>query len=146
MSLTILTRSERLQHMLPESRELRITGFQSPAEDEKERGFSLDRIVGIGAPQMRAVMVNDDGLIGFGIYPGDRLIVERSVSPCAGNYVVAHLDGADSYCVRLVSTGDKNTLMLVDAQSATLPLTFEDPDCVEIWGVVMWVVSYVGRG
>ena len=33
MSLTILTRSERLQHMLPESRELRITSFQSPAED-----------------------------------------------------------------------------------------------------------------
>ena len=45
MSLSILARGERLrERLLADVADLRITGFQSPAEDEKEEGLSLDRL------------------------------------------------------------------------------------------------------
>lgn len=69
MSLTILARTERLQHLLSASGEPCISDLQPPAEKAGENGFSLDRVVGLA-----------------------------------------------------------------------------DREPVGIWGVVLWVVSYVGRG
>ena len=71
-ALSILARGERLrERILADAADLRITGFQSPAEDEKEEGLSLDRLTGLGAPHIWGVRVLDDTLLGFGIFPGD---------------------------------------------------------------------------
>lgn len=145
MSLTILARAERLQPPLPESTTLRIDGCAALAE-EGRNGFSLDRTVGLGAPQIRAVLVDDDSLLGFGIYPGDRLIVDRSATPMVDQYVVVHLDGESRYCVRLLAPDPKGGSLLKAARPSVPPIALNDQASVEIWGVVLWVVSYVGRG
>nr|WP_246886822.1 S24 family peptidase [Pseudomonas chlororaphis] len=108
--------------------------------------FSLDRTVGLGAPQIRAVLVDDDSLLGFGIYPGDRLIVDRSAAPAVDQYVVAHLDGEEAYGVRLLAPDPKGGLLLKAARPSIAPIPLDDRDSAQIWGVVLWVVSYVGRG
>lgn len=103
MSLSILARGERLrERLLTDVADLRITGFQSPAEDEKEEGLSLDRLTGLGAPHIWGVQVLDDTLLGFGIFPGDRLIVNRAACQLDNRFVVVDL-GGEGYRVRLVS-------------------------------------------
>jgi len=145
MSLTILARTERLHHLRPESTGLWVTGVRSPAEEAGDSGFSLDRIVGLGAPQIRAVMVDDDSVLGFGMYPGDRLIVDRSAALAADQYVVVQLDGENGYCVRLVAPDPKGGLLLKAARPSIPTIALTDRSPVDIWGVVLWVVSYVGR-
>lgn len=68
MSLSILARGERLrERLLAEVADLRITGFQSPAEDERRRfPRSPD---GAGTPHVWGVHVRDDSLLGFGVFP-----------------------------------------------------------------------------
>lgn len=94
MSLSILARGERLrERLLSDVADLRITGFQSPAEDEREEGLSLDRLTGLGAPHIWGVRVLDDTLLGFGIFPGDRLIVNRAACQLDNRFVVVDLGG-----------------------------------------------------
>ncbi|QGZ31477.1 LexA family protein [Stutzerimonas stutzeri] len=145
MTLTILGREDRLRHLLPEAAELRITGFQSPAEDEKEAGLSLDSLVGLGAPQIWVVRVDDDSLLGFGMYPGDRLVVDRSARCVPDCYVVAGLDGESQYRVRLLTEDAEGRLVLKAAHAFAKPINLELEELVEIFGMVRWVISYVGR-
>lgn len=142
MSLTILARAERLQHLSPAA-----GGHDAQAADAAaEGGFSLDRTVGLGAPQIRAVLVDDDSLLGFGIYPGDRLIVDRSATPAVDQYVVVPVDGEDAYGVRLLAPDPRGGLLLKAARPSIASIPLNGRDSMQIWGVVLWVVSYVGRG
>ncbi|MCQ4270244.1 S24 family peptidase [Pseudomonas kuykendallii] len=143
MSLTILGRHDRLRHLLPEAAELRITGFQSPAEDEKEGTLSLDSLVGLGAPQTWLMRVDDDSLIGFGMYPGDRLVVDRAARCVPDCYVVVDIDGDSQYRVRLM-TRDSGALVLKGAHPFIRQINLEYVEDLEVFGVVRWVISYVG--
>lgn len=144
MSLTILARAERLQH-LPSS-SIEPDGVRaSRGVDHADGGFSLDRTVGLGAPQIRAVLVDDDSLLGFGIYPGDRLIVDRSATPVVDRYVVVQLEGAAPFGVRLVAPDPKGGLLLKASRPSIPSIALDDRETGAIWGVVLWVVSYVGR-
>ena len=116
-SLSILARGERLrERLLADVADLRITGFQSPAEDEKEEGLSLDRLTGLGAPHIWGVRVLDDTLLGFGIFPGDRLIVNRAASHFDSKLVVVDL--GDGY--RVIGTGRLNFAARMNARSWVL--------------------------
>lgn len=145
MTLTILGREDRLRHLLPEAAELRITGFQSPAEDEKESGLSLDQLVGLGAPQTWVVRVDDDSLLGFGMYRGDRLVVDRSARCAPDCYVVVCLDGESKYRVRLMTVDADGRLVLKAAHAFAKPINLEYEELVEVFGMVRWIVSHVGR-
>lgn len=143
MSLSILARGERLrERLLSDAVELRITGFQSPAEDEKEEGLSLDRLTGLGAPHIWGVRVLDDSLLGFGIFPGDRLIVNRAASHLDNKLVVVDL-GAEGYRVRLVQRDLFGGRWLKAADPIVPDIQLDGEEIVELWGVVSWVVSCV---
>jgi SOS-response transcriptional repressor LexA len=143
MSLSILARGERLrERLLSDAVELRITGFQSPAEDEKEEGLSLDRLTGLGAPHIWGVRALDDSLLGFGIFPGDRLIVNRAASHLDNKLVVVDL-GAEGYRVRLVQRDLFGGRWLKAADPIVPDIQLDGEEIVEVWGVVSWVVSCV---
>ncbi len=145
MSLSILARGARLREcMLTEIADLRITGFQSPAEDEMEDGLSLDRLTGLGAPHIWGVRVLDDTLLGFGIFPGDRLIVDRSAGIQSNRLVVVDR-GGEGYLVRLVATDLFNGLLLKAPDPIVPDVQLDGSEPVEVWGVVSWVVSQVLR-
>ena len=143
MSLSILARGERLrERLLSDAVELRITGFQSPAEDEKEEGLSLDRLTGLGAPHIWGVRALDDSLLGFGIFPGDRLIVNRAASHLDNKLVVVDL-GAEGYRVRLVQRDLFGGRWLKAADPIVPDIQLDGEEIVEVWGVGSWVVSCV---
>lgn len=143
-SLSILARGERLRERLltDVASDLRITGFQSPAEDEKEEGLSLDRLTGLGAPHVWGVQVLDDSLVGFGIFRGDRLIVNRAASHLDDMLVVVDL-GGEGYRVRLVQRDLFGGRWLKAADPIVPDVQLDGEEIVEVWGVVSWVVSRV---
>lgn len=81
MSLSVLGRQARRKYLLDDAHQLRITGFQSPAADDAERPLSLDALIGLGAPHIWPVRVDDNTLELFGMYQGDILIV-GSIGQC----------------------------------------------------------------
>lgn len=148
MALTILGRNQRLRHLLPEARELRITGLALVADHATQAGFSLDRLIGAQSTQTRTVMVNDDSLLGFGIYPGDRLIVDQAGAPELDSYVLTITEKGD-YSVRLLTLNDDGRPIYRAAHAFTPDVDSKlntEAGMLEIVGVVLWVISYVGRG
>lgn len=64
-------------------------GFPSPAADHMEKRLSLDELFDIRAPHIYLVRGGGDSRVGAGIYPGDLVLVERSVPPEPGHIVIA---------------------------------------------------------
>ncbi|MGE8350394.1 MAG: S24 family peptidase [Pseudomonas protegens] len=145
MSLTFLTGTERSQPLPACFLELGDSGCASLANEPTGSGFSLDRTLGLGAPEIHGLLVDDDNLLGFGIYPGDRLIVDRSATPVVDQYLVVRPQGAHEYSLRLLAPDPRGGLLLKAARPSIPSLVLDDLGSIEIWGVVLWVVSYVGR-
>ncbi|MDF2397015.1 MULTISPECIES: S24 family peptidase [Pseudomonas] len=145
MSLTFLTGTERSQPLPARFLEQGDADCAAPASEPIGSGFSLDRTLGLGAPQIHGLLVDDDNLLGFGLYPGDRLIVDRSATPVVDQYLVVRPRGAAEYSLRLLAPDPRGGLLLKAARPSIPSLALDDPDSIEIWGVVLWVVSYVGR-
>jgi SOS-response transcriptional repressor LexA len=141
-SLSILPRAEFLRERLltDAAKGLRITGFQSPAEDEKEQGLSLDLLTDIWAPYMWPVRVLDTSLVGFAIFQGDKLVVNRAATQVDDRLAVVDL-GSDGYQVRLVMRDMFGGRWLRAAESHIPDVQLDGDVPIEIFGVVRYVLS-----
>jgi DNA polymerase V len=81
-------------------------------------------------------------LVGFGIFPGDRLIVNRAPSHLDDMLVVVDL-GGDGYRVRMVQRDLFGGRWLKAAAPIVPDVQLDGGKIVEVWGVVAWVVSRV---
>ena len=69
------------------------TGFPSPARDHFEKPLSLDDHI-IHRPAATFFMrVKGNGLQNIGIFSGDILVIDRSITPSADHVVAAILEG-----------------------------------------------------
>ncbi|MGC5701069.1 S24 family peptidase [Pseudomonas sp. NFXW11] len=143
MSLTFLTPTARSQPLPTSFLDLRDGACQ--AQEPCGSGFSLDRSLGLGAPEIHGLSVDDETLLGFGIYPGDRLIVDRSATPVVDQYLIVRAAGASEFSLRLLAHDPRGGLLLKAARPSIPSVVLDDLGSIEIWGVVLWVVSYVGR-
>jgi len=142
MTLTLLGRIDRLRNLTHECAELRITGFQSPAEDEKEDRLSFDELVGLGKPQVWVFKVDDESLVSFGLFPGDRIAVNRAATCKPNCLAVVNADGDSSFRLRLLTRGEdgRDVLMGPDRKAEV----FDEERAVEVWGRAGWVLSQLG--
>lgn len=144
MSLTLLGRLDQLHKLSHECKELRITGFQSPAEDEKDKELSFDLIVGLGKPQVWVFHVDDDSLIPFGLFPGNRIAVDRSIDCKPDCLTVVHIDGDSQFRLRLLTQNDNGERLLKAANSSDTEVTIHSGESVEMWGQAKWVLAQLG--
>ncbi|MDG9925707.1 MULTISPECIES: S24 family peptidase [unclassified Pseudomonas] len=145
-SLSILARSELIRERLltDVAAGLRITGFQSPADDEKERGLSLDLLTDLGAPHMWPVRVLDMSLVGFGIFQGDRLVINRAAGHVDDRLVIVDL-GSEGYQVRWVVKDMFGGRWLRAAESHIQDVQLDGEVPIEVWGVVRFILSKVAE-
>lgn len=68
-------------------------GFPSPAEDYVEGALDLTRHLIRHPAATFIVRVEGESMTGAGIYPGDLLVVDRSVEPQDGHVVIAQVGG-----------------------------------------------------
>jgi DNA polymerase V len=90
--------------MEPAARELRLlshrisAGFPSPAADYLEEGLDLNDYLIRNKPATFLFTVKGDSMIGASIEEGDKVIVDRALTPKHGDIVVAVID--DEYTLK----------------------------------------------
>ncbi len=112
-------------------------GFPSPARDFTEGTIDLNEELIPRPNSTFIVRARGDSMVGSGIYPGDLLIVDRSLSPRNGSIIIAVLDGELSV-KGLKLNNDRVTLSSSNPNYSDV-IVSEEMDFT-IWGVCTNVV------
>ena len=109
-------------------------GFPAPADDLVERALDINDLVVQNPASTFFVRVQGDSMEGAGIFSGDVLVVDRSVTPKDGSIVVAAVYG-ELVVKRLQKSGQSH--LLVSENDAYDPIAVSENDDCFIWGVVV---------
>ncbi|MCW3113995.1 MAG: LexA family transcriptional regulator [Segetibacter sp.] len=113
------------------------TGFSTPADEYMERGIDLNEQLIKNKPATFFFRMNGDSMEGAGIFSGDVLIVDRSITNVNGKVIVAVLNG-EMLVRRLDKTFNKIRLVPETPRLAVIDVDpFSD---FSVWGVVTYVV------
>ncbi len=108
-------------------------GFPSPAAQYEEESLDLNRLL-IRKPAATFFMkVTGDSMVGAGIYQGDIIVVDRSVTPDDGDIVVACIEG--EFTVKRIRFHNDN-VWLESANAAYRPIFLHSLQELRIFGVV----------
>lgn len=108
-----------------------ITGFESPANEYIEQNLSIDDLLILHPNATFLGIANGDSMTGVGIYHGDILIVDRSITPNDQDVIVTTYDG--EFCCKIF---DKENKALISASNMYAPVSIENIDSFIIEGVV----------
>lgn len=109
-------------------------GFPSPGDDQIENILDINDLVVQNPASTFFVRVEGDSMIGAGIFSGDVLAVDRSLTPKDGSIIVAAVYG-EMVVKRLHAKG--NTHELVSENDSYEPIALENNDDCFVWGVVV---------
>ncbi|MBC2717759.1 MAG: translesion error-prone DNA polymerase V autoproteolytic subunit [Desulfobacteraceae bacterium] len=112
-------------------------GFPSPAEDYIEGRLDLNKHLIKHPAATFFVRATGESMINAGIFPGDILIVDRSLEPADRKVVIAVVNG-ELTVKRFRKINGRAVLMPENKDYHEIELT-DGMDC-EIWGVVVHVV------
>lgn len=112
-------------------------GFPSPARDFTEGTIDLNEELIPHPNATFIVRARGDSMVGSGIYPGDLLIVDRSIKPQNESIIIAVLDGELSVKILRLKNKQVN-LSSSNENYADVPVS-EEMDFT-IWGVCTNVI------
>lgn len=112
-------------------------GFPNPAADHIEKHISLDELLDIRAPHIYLVRIEGDSMQGAGIFDGDIVVVDKSISAQHGHVVIAAVN-CEPVCKRLCKS-DGN-IILRSENVGYPPRYILEGDELVIWGVVTFSV------
>lgn len=116
------------------------TGFGAAADDYAERGIDLNEQLIRNKPATFFFRMNGEAMTGAGIYSGDILIVDRSITAANGKIVIAVLNG-EMMVRRLEKTINKIRLIPETQRLAAIDV---DPFAeFTVWGVVVYAIHSV---
>ena len=113
------------------------TGFSTPADEYMERGIDLNEQLIRNKPATFFFRMNGDAMTGAGIFSGDALIVDRSITNANGKVVIAILNG-EMLVRRLEKTFNK--IRLIPETTKLAPIDIDPFAEFSIWGVVTYVI------
>lgn len=113
------------------------TGFGAAADDYMERGIDLNEQLIRNKPATFFFRMNSEAMTDAGIYPGDVLIVDRSIRQANGRIIVAILNG--ELLIRRLSDGfNKKRLVAENKKFGDIEI---DPLAgFAVWGVVLYCI------
>ncbi|KQO98629.1 LexA family protein [Leifsonia sp. Leaf264] len=115
-------------------------GFPSPAQDYYNGPVDLNTHLIQDPTSTFIIRVSGESMTGVGIYDGDEVIVDRSLTPTDGSVVIAILDG-DLTLKRLRMRGGSVAL---HAENPDFPDIILRGDAnLSIWGVVTICLHHV---
>ena len=112
-------------------------GFPSPASDYVDKSIDLNEILIKNKVATFLVRALGDSMIEAGIFSGDILIIDKSITPANKNIVVAILNG-EFTVKRFVK--DRNRIFLQPENKKYKNIEISDEDDFKIWGVVTFVI------
>lgn len=116
-------------------------GFPSPADDYLDEHIDLASLLCQNKPATFLMWVDGQSMVGAGIYPGDLLVIDRSLKAVDGDVVIAVVDGLCSV-KRLALKGGPPRLL---CENNAYPPYLIGEEQVEIWGVVKCNIHWLGN-
>ena len=116
-------------------------GFPSPADDYKEKKLDLNDLLIRQSEATFFAKASGDSMTGAGIFDGDLLIVDRSITATDGKIVIAVVNG-ELTVKRFKIVG--RTAQLHPENPKYSPITLCEGDNVNVWGVVTNVIHSMG--
>jgi DNA polymerase V len=113
-------------------------GFPSPADDYIEERLSLDEHLISNRNATFFVRAQGKSMVGAGIYDGDLLVVDKSITPSSGQIVIAFIDG-EFTVKRLILRDNKTILKAENPRFKDIQLM--DGQELQVWGVVTATVK-----
>lgn len=116
-------------------------GFPSPAADYVEGALDLNELLVTNAPATFFVRASGRSQIDIGVFEGDILQVDRSVTPRTGKLVVAVVDGT-LFVKEFRRAGGRVALISNNAVEAAAypPVYLDQAQEHAIWGCVVSVI------
>ena len=111
-------------------------GFPSPASDYCERKLDLNELCIQHPAATYFVRAQGDSMIEAGIFPGDVLVVDRSLAAAHGDIVIVSVNG--ELTVKRLET--KPTMRLVPMNSLYSPIEVPEDADLEVFGVATTVI------
>jgi len=118
-------------------------GFPSPAKDYIEKTLDLNELCIQHPAATFFVRVDGESMTGAGIFPGDVLVVDRSLRAQHGDIIIASLE-SEMTVKELHLTPPP--VYLLPRNPAYQPILIEDGMVLEVFGVVTNVVRSLKRG
>ena len=118
-------------------------GFPSPAEDYIEKTLDLNELCIQHPAATFFVRVDGEPMIGVGIFPGDVLVVDRSLRAQHGDIIIASLESGMT--VKELHLTPPPACLL-PRNPAYQPILIEEGMVLEVFGVVTNVVRSLKRG
>ncbi|KXS32871.1 MAG: Peptidase S24/S26A/S26B, conserved region [Candidatus Gallionella acididurans] len=113
-------------------------GFPSPADDYIEGRLSLDEHLISNKDATFFVRAKGNSMVGAGIFDGDLLVVDKSLTPSSGDIVIAIVDG-DLTVKRLINRDGK--VILKPENPRCQEIEFKEGQELQVWGVVTSAVK-----
>ena len=114
-------------------------GFPSPAEDFIEKHLSLDDYVIRNPSSSFYLRASGNSMEGAGIFNGDLLVVDRSLSIQNNAIVIACIDG-EMLVKRLVINKVSKTVFLKSENVQYPNIRVSNAQDLVIWGIVIYVI------
>lgn len=111
-------------------------GFPSPAADHVEKTLDLNELCVKHPAATYFVRAEGTSMIDRGIYPGNVLVVDRSLEARHGDVVIASVDG--EFTVKTLEL--RPAVRLIAGNVEYAPITFTDESELDIFGVVTNVI------
>jgi len=112
-------------------------GFPSPAADYAEDGLDLNDYLIRNKPATFMFTVRGDSMIGASIEEGDKVLVDRALTPKSRDIIVAVVDG--EYTIKRLYKY-RGRVELRPENPNYPPIVLKDGADLHIWGVVVGVV------
>ncbi len=124
------------EQTIPEALEAVHAGFPSVAQDYFISDFSFDEHIITHPATTFVVRVAGDSMVGAGIFDGDLLLVDRSLTAHDGDVIIAALDG-ELTVKRLLLRGHSKPPILHPENPHYPNITLHSSQDFLVWGVVI---------
>jgi DNA polymerase V len=118
-------------------------GFPSPADDYIEGRLSLDEHLIQHKDATFFVRAKGSSMVGAGIFDGDLLVVDKSLTPSSGDIVIAVIDG-ELTVKRFIQRDGKVILKPENPRFKEIEL--KEGQELQVWGVVTSTVKRFVKG
>lgn len=110
-------------------------GFPSPADDFLDEELDLTKRCITNPVATFFAEAEGDSMVGFGIHPGDTLVVDRSITARDGDIAIVLWDGG--LTVKQLRLR-RHWVELISGNEQLAPIRVTDGVELQVWGVVTW--------
>ncbi len=118
-------------------------GFPSPATDYIESDLDFNTFLIKNKSATYAARAQGDSMVGAGIYPGDILIIDRSIEPKSNDIIIASID-KEFTVKRFIKKSGEFFLYPENPDYPVIQIT-KSTD-FQVWGVVTYTIHKTHRG